>query len=162
MPGLLQTPGYAHAITALATSAEVVETLVAERLERQKVLNRLGGPRYVAFLDEAALRRAYGSADVMAHQIQWLIDLGKLPHISVHVIPFRHGGYRAPGYFSLLDFHEKPGIVYVEQEGATGFLHEPGDVHRFREIVATLERVALGSAESVNFLSRVAADYERG
>ncbi|HVK22409.1 MAG TPA: helix-turn-helix transcriptional regulator [Actinokineospora sp.] len=163
IPGLLQTSGYARSIITRAGHTEpVAEALIAARLERQQVLNRLVSPRYVAFLDEAALRRAYGGNEVMAEQMRWLIDCAKRPHISVHVIPFRHGGYDVSGFFALLEFPEVPPIAYVEQVGLSGFVDRIEGIHRFRQAAATLERVALGSADSVNFLARMAADYERG
>ncbi|WP_436500510.1 helix-turn-helix domain-containing protein [Actinokineospora sp. HUAS TT18] len=166
VPGLLQTPAYARAITDAAartngTTELVVEALVAERLQRQEVLNKVVSPEYTAILDEGVLRRAYGGKAVMANQIRWLVDRAKARHISVQVIPFRYGGYPTAGYFSLLEFRDRSPIVYVEQPGATGFLYKPEDVARFRAIATTLKKVALESADSVNFMSRIAADYER-
>ncbi|WP_436492064.1 helix-turn-helix domain-containing protein [Actinokineospora sp. HUAS TT18] len=163
MPGLLQTAAYARAITRTAKLPDdLIETLIAERLERQKVLDRISVPTYVAILDEAVIRRPFGGGEVMAHQLRWLIDRAQMRHISIHVIPFRHGGYDVPGHFSVFDFRESSSIAYVEQHGACGFLHQRADVASFQDKVATLGEVALGSADSVNFLAKFAADYERG
>ena len=137
------------------------ESLIASRLDRQTVLDRLVSPDYVAILDEAVLRRGFGGDDVMAGQIRWLIERANMPHIGIHVIPFRHGGYHNPGYFSLFEFRDETPIVYIEQDGARGFL-DPKDTPRFQDRAARLMKTALGSADSVNFLARIAADYERG
>ncbi|MGH3859144.1 helix-turn-helix domain-containing protein [Actinokineospora sp.] len=163
IPGLLQTPDYARAVIGLGGIAEAdLPGRVAERMNRQQVLTKLVGPTYLAVLDEAALRRAYGGSAAMVEQIHWLIDMAKQPNLTIQVIPFRHGGYRNPGgHFSLLDFAKAPSIVYVEHEAASGFLDHPEDTSLFRQVATTLTRVALGSADSVNFMARMAADFER-
>ncbi|MBC6451233.1 helix-turn-helix domain-containing protein [Actinokineospora xionganensis] len=162
VPGLLQTPAYARAITSLGQTTELHEAMIAARLDRQKVLARLVAPQYVAILDEAALRRAQGGSAVMVEQINWLIDMAKRPNIALHVIPFRHGGYHNPGYFSLLEFPKAPPIVYVEHSLVSGFLDAPEDTQAFRAHTASLIQASLGCADSVNFLTKMAADHERG
>ncbi|MGH3859670.1 helix-turn-helix domain-containing protein [Actinokineospora sp.] len=162
VPGLLQTPAYARAVMALAdTDDQGREERVAARLERQKVLNKVMSPRYVAILDEAIFRRPLGGAEVMAQQIHWLIGRAQQPHITILVIPFKHGGYLNPGTFSLLEFRSDPAIVYVENEGASGFLDAPDQISKFQGRTATLVKHALGSADTVNLLTRLAGDYER-
>lgn len=162
VPGLLQTPAYARALhTAAAITGAEQEALVAARLERQKVLSTPVNPTYTAILDEAALRRPYGGGEVMAQQIHWLIGRAQLPHIHIHVIPFRHGGYENPGPFLLLRFADESPMVYVEHLGVSGFIDAPADTQRFQDLTATLGRFALGPADTVNFLTRMAADYER-
>jgi hypothetical protein len=76
------------------------------------------------------------------------------------VIPFRLGGYRNPGSFALLGFRDAPPVVYVEHEGASGFLDAPKDASMFQEHAVRLTEFALGSADSVNFLTKMASDYE--
>lgn len=162
VPGLLQAPGYARALMALAdTDEQGREERVAARLDRQKVLTKVISPNYVAILDEAALRRPVGGSEVMAQQIHWLIGRARQPHMTILVIPFKHGGYRNPGMFSLFEFRSDPAIVYVENDGASGFLDAPDDIDKFQRRTATLVQHALGSADTVNFLTRMAADYER-
>ncbi|SDJ17061.1 Helix-turn-helix domain-containing protein [Actinokineospora alba] len=162
VPGLLQTPGYARAITKTGLLDESQrEALVSARMDRQKVLVKLVAPRYIAFLDEAALRRPYGGQEVMANQIRWLMDRAKLPNMEIRVIPFRHGGYRNPGHFAMFEFERTSRIVYVEHDGASGFLDELDDINLFAHTTSGLMKVALGSADSVNFLARILADYER-
>lgn len=162
VPGLLQTPGYARAIMAASWLPESGQpALVAARMDRQKVLTKLSPPTYTAYLDEAVLRRPHGGTPVMAEQIRWLMDRAKLPNLCIRVIPFRHGGYHNPGHFSMLAFARTSSMVYVEHDGASGFLDQPEDIELFHNLAARLTKVALGSADSVNFLARMAADFER-
>ncbi|MBC6449539.1 helix-turn-helix domain-containing protein [Actinokineospora xionganensis] len=162
VPGLLQTPGYARAITATGRLDEPQrESLISARMDRQTVLIKLVAPKYTAFLDEAVLRRPYGGREVMASQIRWLMDRAKLPNVEIRVIPFRHGGYRNPGHFSMFGFDRVSSIVHVDSDGAMGFLDQEDDIDLFEHITSGLMKVALGSADSVNFLARILADYER-
>jgi transcriptional regulator with XRE-family HTH domain len=160
--GLLQTPAYARAVigTTKCSSAEA-ELRLRARMNRQKILNKLVSPLYVAVLDEAALRRPCGGSAAMAQQIHWLIDRAKLPNISIHVIPYRIGEYHNPGHFSALDCRNEPTAIYFEHDAAAGFLEEPDEIQTFCDHAATLVRTALSSADSVNFLVRMVADYER-
>jgi transcriptional regulator with XRE-family HTH domain len=162
VPGLLQTPGYARALTETGRLDKPKrDALISARMDRQKVLVKRVAPQYAAFLDEASLRRPYGGQEVMASQIRWLMDRAKLPNVEIRVIPFRHGGYRNPGYFSMLEFARAPKIVYVEHEGASGFLHQQDDISLFEHTTSGLMKVALGSTDTVNFLTKMLADYER-
>ncbi|CRK55671.1 hypothetical protein [Alloactinosynnema sp. L-07] len=162
VPGLLQTPAYMRSMAVHANADDlVVQERIEARLKRQEILGKIVAPQYVALLDEAALRRPFGGSEVMVQQLHWLIGRAQQPNITIRVIPFRHGGYMNPGMYSLMEFREAPPIVYVEAEGASGFLDGPKATQRFRSRTATLEKIALGSADSVNFLTRMVADYER-
>lgn len=162
VPGLLQTPAYLRALMAFAdTDDHGRAERVAARLERQKVLTKLVSPKYVAILDEAVLQRPIGGPEVMAQQIHWLIGRAALPHVKILVIPFKHGGYANPGTFSKLEFRSEPPIIYVENDGASGFLDSPDQVGLFQRHTASLEKKALPPTDTVNFLKCMAADYER-
>lgn len=160
LPGLLQTQAYARAIIS-DVMAENVPQLLADRLERQKVLTKPSAPDYLAILDEAVLRRPVGGSYVMAEQIRWLIERAKLPHIDVRVIPFKYSQYSSPGSFNVLGFADAPPLVYVEHRAASGFLDSPVGSRMLRDEAIRLAKMALDSTDSVNFLAMVAADHER-
>ncbi|WP_436494425.1 helix-turn-helix domain-containing protein [Actinokineospora sp. HUAS TT18] len=162
VPGLLQTPAYARALhTVAGLTGTTQDAMVEARIDRQKVLAKLAAPQYSAVLDEAALRRGYGGSEVMVQQINWLIGRAQQPNIDVRVIPFKHGGYADTGPFLMMGFADIPPIVYVEHGGVSGFLDAPQDMALFQGFAARVMRFALSSADSVNFLARMAADYER-
>jgi transcriptional regulator with XRE-family HTH domain len=162
VPGLLQTPAYIRALMNFSSADDQAkEEQIAARLDRQAILNKIVSPRYAVFLDEGALRRPCGGAEVMVHQLQWLIGRAEQAHISVRVIPFKHGFYENAGAFTLFEFREDDPIVYIESSGAAGFLHAPYSIAKVRRLTRRLDGVALGSADSVNFLARTVADYER-
>ena len=77
IPGLLQSPDYMRAIVSSNRSLSGAE--IARRVElrtrRQNVLDREEDPLVLwAVLDEAALRRPVGGADVMRRQVEFLIE----------------------------------------------------------------------------------------
>ncbi|SDH86859.1 Helix-turn-helix domain-containing protein [Actinokineospora alba] len=162
VPGLLQTPAYVRAQhVAVGVTGADLDGMVEARLNRQKVLAKLVSPQYTAVIDEAVLRRPCGGSEVMVQQINWLIGRAKIPHINIHVIPNRHGAYPNPGMYIMMGFADAPPIAYVEHFGVAGFIDAPAGVSRFQDRTDTLMKFALGSADTVNFLTRMAADYER-
>lgn len=163
VPGLLQTQGYSRAVISANEIPEAdVEARVAARAARQTTLTRRSAPDYLAILDEATLRRAFGGPATMADQIRKLIDMANLPNVTILVIPFKHGGYALHGFFALMEFAKAPPIVYLEHKQASVFLHKPIDTGRFQKLVAKLPKIALGPAESVDFMALMAADHDRG
>lgn len=160
VPGLLQTQAYAQAIINDVMS-ENVPKLLADRLERQKVLTKPGAPDYLAVLDEAALRRPVGGSHVMAEQIRQLIERAKLPNIEIRVIPFKYSQYSSPGTFNVLGFADAPPLVYVEHRAVSGFLDNPGGSRMLRNEAVRLAKMAFDSTDSVNLMAMIAADHER-
>jgi hypothetical protein len=85
LSGMLQTEGYARAILAVepgVTDDEVNARLTA-RLARQAILTRDDSPRVWFLVDEAALRRCVGSAEVMAAQVTNLAGVTRLPNVTI-------------------------------------------------------------------------------
>lgn len=163
VPGMLQTQAYSRAVISAAEIPEAdVEARVAARAARQTVLTRRDAPGYLAILDEATLRRPFGGPDTMADQIRKLIDVARLPNVTILVIPFKHGGYPLHGFFALMEFAKAPPIVYLEHKQASVFMHKPNDTGPFHKLVARLPKIALGPADSVDFMALMAADHERG
>jgi len=90
VPGLFQTAEYSAAmlsfwITFLDTPNDVSDA-VAVRLERQRVLNH-GGKRFIALIEEQALRTWFGTAETQAGQLGRLLDVMALPNVSLGIIP---------------------------------------------------------------------------
>lgn len=162
VPGLLQTPAYARDIIGRGGyTPDEVDRLVAVRMKRQRILFRLLPPNYLVLLDEAVLRRPFGGGPTMAAQVRWLIDMAKRQRVSIHVVPFKHGGYDAAGCFSIYDFAKGSRVVYLENRGASAFLDHPEDTAPFPPDVAAMLDVALNSSDSVEFMAWMVADHER-
>ena len=146
VPGLLQTEEYARAVVlqgAPGLEPEEVDRRVALRLGRQKLFSKDNAPKLWAIVDEAALRRPMGGRDVLAAQIERLMDAVGEPNITLQIMPFRYGGHAAEGgAFTIMRFPEAdlPDIVYMEYLTGALYLDKPDEVERY---AAVMERLSV-------------------
>ena len=95
VPGIFQTPGYAHEMirrTRPAISAEDAERRVAARTARQDALfSRDDPPEIHVILDEAVLHRLIGSPQVMHDALVQVAELSRRPYVVVQVVPASNG-----------------------------------------------------------------------
>jgi transcriptional regulator with XRE-family HTH domain len=169
IPGLLQTAEYARELHERAIpqkptdelTGDVIEKRVQARLIRQRILTRTE-PTPVSFstiLDEAALHRVIGSARVMQAQLRQVIELSKLPNVTVQIIPFAAGAH--PGLdstFNILEFGDRvPSLVYVEGLVGWIYLERAEDLDRYEEVFKRLSQIASTPHESVQLIDRVQA-----
>ncbi|MFE5029396.1 helix-turn-helix domain-containing protein [Streptomyces sp. NPDC056656] len=162
--GLLQTPDYARAVLRGGLpngSEEELARRVELRLRRQSLLEGEDAPTLWVVMEEAVLHRAVGSPDVMREQIERLLDVSELAHISIDIVPFAagaHVGACAPFTYFRFEEPELPDIVYSELLSASVYLDQRADV------VAHLEahsRMALltSSEDSRALLNRMRKEY---
>jgi transcriptional regulator with XRE-family HTH domain len=141
VPGLVQTRDYARAVTSLGhTDPEEVERRTELRIRRQEILIG-GGPTLWAVVDEAALRRNIGSPALMRAQLDHLIEMNRLPNVSLQIAPLRYGGHAAAGGpFTILRFDEPdlPDIVYLEQLTSALYLEKRADVEHYAMVMDRL------------------------
>jgi hypothetical protein len=162
VPGLLQTHAYMRAVMEMfGIPAVDAEARVAARAGRQTVLTRKNPPRYLAIMDEAALRRAFGGRAVMAEQIRRIIEVAEFPNVTVQVIPLERSGYPLFGPYVLLQLTKTLKVVHLEHKQASGFLDDPDDTAPYQPLTDTLKAVALGPADTSEFLATLAADYDK-
>jgi transcriptional regulator with XRE-family HTH domain len=170
VPGLLQTEGYARALTRGAVPAldeQAVEEHVRTRLRRQEILTRDAPPQFHAVIDEAAFHRLPGGPEgpaLMLTQLSRTIDLSGLPHVKVQVLPFTSGPQ--PGSdstFVILDFvpSEVSSTVYVETLAGNLYLERDADLHVYRQVFDRLCELALTPEETVGFLERMRLQYAK-
>jgi transcriptional regulator with XRE-family HTH domain len=162
--GLLQTHGYARAVLRGGFPNENEEDLqrrVDLRLTRQRLLEGSDAPTLWVVMEEAVLHRVVGGAEVMREQIDRLLEVSELDHISLDVVPFTagaHVGACAPFTYFRFEEPELPDIVYSEILSASVYLDQRSDV------VAHLEahnRMSLltSSADSKALLNRMRKEY---
>jgi len=144
VPGLLQTEGYARAVTLLGhgtAAEEEIERRVEMRMKRQELLHSDHAPHLWAVVDEAVVRRPLGGAEVMREQLRHLIEMCALPNVTLQVVPFERGGHAAAGGpFSILRFAEPdlPDIVYLEQLTSALYLDKREDIERYLAVMEQL------------------------
>ncbi len=159
VPGLLQTPEYARAVISLGLPGappEEIERRLSLRLTRQELLNKAGGPRLWAVVDEAALRRPIGGKEVMKAQLERLVEVAREPNITLQVVPFRSGGHAAEaGAFAIMRFPEPdlPDIVYLEQLTSALYLDKREDVETYTEVMERLSVESESPERTIDVLS---------
>ncbi|GAA2833238.1 helix-turn-helix transcriptional regulator [Kitasatospora sp. CM 4170] len=159
--GLLQTADYTRAVITAGghvTEPAEVERRVEVRLRRQRVLTAEQPPRVVAVLDEAALRRPWGGPELMRAQIDRLLELTDLPHVSIQVMPLGFGGLRAEGgAFTVLGFAEPDlaDVVYLEQFTTALYLDKPAEVAEYVAAMDGLVADGLSAERSRELLRSV-------
>jgi transcriptional regulator with XRE-family HTH domain len=159
--GLFQTEAYARAVTRLghrAAPPEEIDRRVSLRLKRQDLLTRPDPPQVWSVIDEAALRRPVGGRAVMRAQLNRLIEVAALPHVTIQVVPFGRGGHAAAsGSFTILRFAEPelPDVVYIEQLTSALYLDNRDDVDHYLEVMNNLSAEALTPDGTARFLSEI-------
>ncbi|WP_354671318.1 helix-turn-helix transcriptional regulator [Streptomyces sp. S.PB5] len=160
MPGLLQTPGYAHALFARDTSSDEVEKRVRARLSRQPRFLADDGPLYVAVLDESCLRNAVGSPEVMREQCAHLLSVGRRPNIRIQVAPAGLFGLVRPwGSMSLIELPDDR-WVYSESLDRGHFNNDPAVYARFSRTYDVFRADIPSARESAALISDVMEGYE--
>jgi transcriptional regulator with XRE-family HTH domain len=161
--GLLQTEAYARAVldAALRAGNGEAERQVEVRMHRQKRLMAPDAPSLWAVMSEAVIRRQVGGPQVLREQLAHIAEVAALPNVTVQVLPFAAGAHPAMlGPFTLLRFPDPADrdVVYLEAETGALYLERPDDVSRYSLIFDHVRAQALGPAESVALIGRLARE----
>ncbi|WP_018682161.1 helix-turn-helix domain-containing protein [Actinokineospora enzanensis] len=159
VPGLLQTEEYARMLAGHGRpelAKEETERRVALRMNRQKVLQRMDAPKLWAVIDESMLHRPIGGPRVLREQIDHLLEMTRLPNITLQVMPYPLSGYAAEGSFTMLRFTEPelPDLVYIEHLGGALFLDRVEEIERYSRVVDRLTVDAETPSRSRQLLSK--------
>ncbi|AZM51419.1 transcriptional regulator [Streptomyces sp. WAC 01529] len=159
VPGLLQTPEYARAVTRAALrglSEEQVDSLVEVRLARQDVLRADPPLRLSAVLDEAVLRRPVGGPGVFARQLARLREVTLLPQVRLQVLPFASGEHVGLiGPFVIFSFRNIADLDVVVLDHLTSslYLERKEDLQAYAEAFNSLQEQALSPEDSKDFIA---------
>lgn len=146
VPGLLQTEGYARTVIERGNpeaTGQEIEERVDLRMTRQAVLAQPEAPQYWAVVHEGTLRRPLGSAKMMRGQVEHLIEMTRLPHVTLRVIPSAAESTAGEGGpFTILRFSEPelPDVVYLEHLTSAIYLDKRSDLERY---LAVMDRLLL-------------------
>lgn len=167
LPGILQTDDYARA--ALVASApdlddEMIAVRLRVRIQRQvQLFEQPSPPRLSVVLDEGAIRRQVGGAEVMRQQLGHLTELAYRPYVRLQVVPFASGAHAGTfGPYVLMDFPDpatEPPVLFHEGALEDEMVREkPGVVETYRRSFKHLCAAALEPAPSLEFIRRVMRD----
>ncbi|KUF17334.1 helix-turn-helix domain-containing protein [Streptomyces silvensis] len=166
IPGLLQTREYAAAISATPGSAldpQAVTEFLDMRMQRQKILNRESPPDLHVVLDESVLHRKVGGGDVMAGQLDVLLDRGREPNITIQVLPFDAGAYSAALSTFIVYGGADPSLDVIFIENAVGalFLEEEEARQTYNNARTFLRQEALDPDSSAELIAETRKKHLR-
>jgi transcriptional regulator with XRE-family HTH domain len=162
IPGLLRTADYAAAVIGFDDfSLEESERLVLLLKERQR---RLASGGLWVIVDEAALRRKVGCAEVMRSQLKHLDGICDLPGVRLQVVPQSAAAFVTPGSFSILSFAapDLPDVVYTEQLTSALYLDKPVDVDRYAAAMDKLGAACAPPQETKRVIRELLHQIEEG
>ncbi|MEU9328361.1 helix-turn-helix transcriptional regulator [Streptomyces canus] len=162
--GLLQTHAYARGVLRGGFPNEADEGLgrrVDLRLRRQSLLERPDAPTLWVVMEEAVLHRVVGGPEVMREQIERLLEVSELEHVSVDVVPFTagaHVGACAPFTYFRFEEPELPDIVYTEVLSGAMYLDQRSDVSAHLEAHNRMSLLT-SDTDSKALLNRMRKEY---
>ncbi|MGA6170568.1 helix-turn-helix domain-containing protein [Streptomyces sp. NPDC012600] len=161
VPGLLQTADYARALMALdfTDDPEGLEDSVVRRAERQEVFGRKNPPWLWVVLAEPALYQVHGSPNIMARQIDHLLEMGERPYIHIQMLPMDQPA--VPGSISLLTLRDGTRTAYGEGVNTGTYYQEPGDVDRLQRIYDHVQAGALDLDASAQVMRDARRKHQR-
>ena len=159
LPGLFHTAEYSTEIMnywvrflGLPDDAEAATTA---RLARQKVL-RSGRRRFVVVLAEQALRTRLGTPQAMAAQLEQLLEVMRLPNVSVGIIPAMAERYTiAQVPFWIWD----DARVTIETISASLEITRPDEIALYATVFDQLRQSAVYGSRARELISGAIADH---
>lgn len=146
IPGLFQTADYAQAIFATpGLGFERSEGALEFRMERQRVLTRENPPCVHAVIHESALHMRFGGVKVLRGQLLHLVELARLPNITIQIYPFTAQTYPAfsGNFVHAVSSVPELGTVLVELPSGLTYLGEGPSLDRYSRLFQHLSENAL-------------------
>ena len=157
--GLVQAQAYAAALIATSpgVSGDAAAARLTARMDRQRrVLGRAKPPAVTLLVDEAALYRQVGTAEVMAAQLRRLREVAALPAVLMQVMPEVAHASVASGYLIADD------AVWCENVITGGTYTDPETVTATARRFDTLRAECYRASESLALIERLESQWTTG
>jgi len=157
--GLVQAQAYAAALIATSpgVSGDAAAARLNARMERQRrVLGREKPPTVTLLVDEAALYRQVGTAEVMAAQLRRLREVAAMPSVLMQVMPEVAHASVASGYLITDD------AVWCENVITGGTYTDPETVTATARRFDTLRAECYRASESLALIERLESRWTTG
>ncbi|WP_327289219.1 helix-turn-helix domain-containing protein [Streptomyces sp. NBC_01198] len=157
--GLLQTEEYAAANfyqRQPAYSEDEIDRLVSARMARQAIFDRRPAPLLTFVQEEAVLRRPVGGKMVLRRQLERLLDLGKLRHVEIQVMPTdteEHAGLG--GSLQVLKLNEGMAVGHNEVQLTSRLVSDPKEVQVLEMRYGMIRAQALTPRQSLAFIEKL-------
>ncbi|MEV1081114.1 helix-turn-helix transcriptional regulator [Streptomyces sp. NPDC050211] len=154
LPGLLQTAGYVREVlTTGGIKGEELTKQVDARLGRRALLMVEDAPPFRAILAEATLRTPPRDAGAWREQLEYLVEAGERPNITLQVLPQSSGLHGLVGTdVMFLRLQDGRTVAYTETAYHGELVQESRDVDRLQRAYDSMRDLALSPAESLKFI----------
>ncbi|MEE4541860.1 helix-turn-helix transcriptional regulator [Streptomyces sp. V4-01] len=157
--GLLQTEEYARANyreRRPTYGEDELERLMAGRMDRQRIFERHPAPLLTFVQEEVVLRRPVGGKMVRQHQLERLLDLGRLPHVQIQVMPTEseeHAGLG--GSLQVLKLIDGSAVGHNEVQLTSRLISDPKEVQILEMRYGMIRAQALTPRDSLAFIEKL-------
>ncbi|MFJ2175723.1 helix-turn-helix domain-containing protein [Streptomyces sp. NPDC087851] len=165
VPGLMQTAEYTSELSRVtpALPHSEIPRLVDVRMRRQELLTQANPPDVWAVVHQSVVMQVIGNHQVMARQLERMLEVVKLSNVTVQVLPYDAGAYPSTGPFTVLGFPEQedPDVVYREGLTDSVYLELPSDVSIYTKAFDHLRALALSPQRSASLIHSAMEDHAR-
>ncbi|MFF3291842.1 helix-turn-helix domain-containing protein [Streptomyces sp. NPDC003023] len=156
--GLLQTEEYARALYEMrrpSYSADQIDRHVAGRVGRQEIFEREPLTMLTFVLEEVTVARPLGGAMVARRQLEHLLEIGRLRHVEIQVMPTdREDHAGMGGQFQLLKFDDGTAVAHWEGQLSNRLISDPKEVRIIELRYGIIRAQALTPRESLAFIEK--------
>lgn len=157
--GLLQTEEYTRRLFDMrvpAYSESQIDRYIAARMARKEILDRKPSPMLSFVQEESTLRRPLGGRMVLRRQLEHLVEVAELRHVTLQVMPMaceEHAGMA--GEFRVLKLKEDRPVGVMDGNLGLRLVSEPKDVQKLELRYGMIRAQALTPRESLVFIEKV-------
>ncbi|WP_031524838.1 helix-turn-helix domain-containing protein [Streptomyces sp. NRRL F-5123] len=159
VPGLLQSEAYARALFEMrrpSYTPDEVDRLVEARMARKSIFDRRPFPLLSFVLEEVTLRRPLGGKSVLRGELDHLLEVGQLRHVSLQVMPTdREDHAGMGGEINLLKLSDGATVGYSEAQLTSRLISLPKEVQILDMRYGMIRSQALTPRESLAFIEKV-------
>ncbi|WP_171064140.1 helix-turn-helix domain-containing protein [Actinomadura soli] len=130
IPGLLQTDDYARALFRRGGVVDDIDSAVRDRMTRQKRLYESNPPQLWVVLAQPVLWWQVGGVDVMRGQLEHVLRVSELDHVSVRVYPVAAGWPGVSGSLVLMATRNAE-VAYLESGRMGRLVDRPPEIREF-------------------------------
>jgi transcriptional regulator with XRE-family HTH domain len=158
IPGLLQTPEYAHYIIPVADVENVIDhnAAAAGRLRRQQALFATGR-RFEFLISEAALHWPASSPELVVAQLDRITALAPLKSVDLAVLPIGEPPDGIP-WTGFVIYESSEPCVEIEMTHRGEMIDDPQQVDLYRNLYSRMWARSAVGPDAVALIQRVAAD----
>jgi transcriptional regulator with XRE-family HTH domain len=159
VPGLLQSEGYARAVfegTIPVVTDEELETLLAVRMERQRMLYERPTVPFSFIVEEHVFQRRFGNVEQMRAMLDHVLEHSAPRNVTLQIVPLEAGLHAClDGPVRLLETPEGRRFAYSEGQQNGRLIADVKEVSLLQQRYDTLRSQALNPKDSRGLLERL-------